>query len=305
MESGLERRSSHAERGCSGSGPLPRRPYGKGVSLSIIGLGGMALAGMSRDHANRLVAHAIARGVNYFDVAPSYGDGSAEEMLGAALGSHRDTVFLASKTLKRSAEDARLDLEQSLRRLRRGHIDLFQFHAVNKAEDVRRILAPDGAAEAVLRARDQGLVRFLGFSSHSVPVALTLLDLFAFDSILFPVNFVCYARGNFGPQVVEKARARGVTCLAIKSLSWSPWRPGELRKYPNCWYRPLEDPAMARLALRFTLSEEICALLPPGDERLVRMALDLAEDFQPITVQERQELFEKARGMKPIMTAKK
>ena len=149
------------------------------------------------------------------------------------------------------------------------------------------------------------MVRFLGFSSHSVPVALTLLDLFAFDSILFPVNFVCYARGNFGPQVVEKARARGVTCLAIKSLSWSPWRPGELRKYPNCWYRPLEDPAMARLALRFTLSEEICALLPPGDERLVRMALDLAEDFQPITVQERQELFEKARGMKPIMTAKK
>jgi len=92
----------------------------------------MALAGMSRDHANRLVAHAIARGVNYFDVAPSYGDGSAEEMLGAALGSHRDTVFLASKTLKRSAEDARLDLEQSLRRLRRGHIDLFQFHAVIK-----------------------------------------------------------------------------------------------------------------------------------------------------------------------------
>jgi len=265
----------------------------------------MALAGMSQDHAIRLVADAMVRGVNYFDVAPTYGEGSAEAMLGSALGSHRDTVFLASKTLERTADKARLDLEGSLRRLRTSHIDLFQFHAVNKAEDVRRILAPGGAAEAVLRARDQGLVRFLGFSSHSVPIALTLLDLFAFDSIIFPVNFVCYARGNFGPQVVEKARACGVTCLAIKSLAQSPWRTGELREYPKCWYRPFEDPGIAKLALRFTLSEEICALLPPGDERLVRMALELAEDFQPITVQERQELFEKARGLKPIMTAKK
>ena len=305
MESGLERRFSHAERGRSGPGPLPMRPYGKGANLSIIGLGGMALAGMSQDRANRLVADALARGVNYFDVAPSYGGGSAEEMLSTALGSHRDTVFLASKTLERSAVDAHLDLERSLRRLRRGHIDLFQFHAVNKAEDVRRILAPGGAAEAVLRARDKGLVRFLGFSSHSAPVALTLLDLFAFDSILFPVKFVCYAQGNFGPQVVQKAHARGVTCLAIKSLARSPWRTGELREYPNCWYRPLDDPSLARLALRFTLSEEICALLPPGDERLVRLALDLAVDYQPITDEERQGLFEKARGLKPIMTAKK
>lgn len=284
---------------------MPKRHFRPGVSLSIVGLGGMVLVGASREQANHLVADSVERGVNYFDVAPSYGEGEAEVKFGSALAPYRDRVFLACKTLDRSAAGARLQLERSLRRLRSDHVDLYQFHAVNRAEDIERILAPGGAADAFLRAREEGLVRFLGFSSHSVPASLNLLDRFSFDSILFPVNFVCYSRGKFGPQVVEKAKMGGVSCLALKALAYTPWRKGETRRYPNCWYRPIDDPVLGLQALRFSLSEDVTAVLPPGDERLYRMAVELASAVTPLTAEERRQLFERARCLRPIMTAKK
>lgn len=262
----------------------------------------MVLVGMGQEQARRLVAESVERGVNYFDVAPLYGNGEGEERLGAALKPHRNRVFLACKTLERSAVGARLELDRSLRRLRSDHIDLYQFHAVNKAEEVEKIFAPGGAAETFLRAREEGLIRFLGFSSHSVPTAVTLLDRFSFDSILFPINLVCFARGNFGPQVLEKARARGVACLALKALAYTPWRKGAARNYPNCWYRPIDDPELALQALRFTLSEHVSAVLPPGDERLYRMTLELAASVSPLSAEERQSLLDGTRGVKPIMT---
>jgi aryl-alcohol dehydrogenase-like predicted oxidoreductase len=265
----------------------------------------MVLLGASREQASHLVADSVERGVNYFDVAPSYGEGEAEVKLGPALAPYRERVFLACKTLDRSAVGARLELERSLRRLRTDRIDLYQFHAVNKREDMERILAPGGAADAFLQAREEGLIRFLGFSSHSVPVSLNLLDCFSFDSILFPVNFVCYSRGNFGPQVVKKARARGASCLALKALACMPWRKGEPRRYPNCWYRPIDDPVLAQQALRFALSEDVTAVLPPGDERLYRMVLGLAATVTPLSAEERRQLLERARLLRPIMTAKK
>lgn len=284
---------------------MPKRDFRQGVSLSIVGLGGMVLVGASREQASRLVADSVERGVNYFDVAPSYGDGEAEVALGPALAPYRERVFLACKTLERSAAGARLELERSLRRLRTDHFDLYQFHSVNKREDVERILAPDGAASAFLRAREEGLIRFLGFSSHSVPVSLNLLDRFSFDSILFPVNFVCYSRGSFGPQVVKKAKVRGISCLAVKALAYAPWRKGEPRRYPNCWYQPIDDPVLALQALRFSLSEGVTAVLPPGDERLYRMAVELAITVTPLSAEEKRQLFERARSVRPIMTAKK
>ncbi len=289
---------------CPAPGKLPQRQYRPGVDLSIVGFGGMVLTGMGQDPASRLVAESIDRGVNYFDVAPSYGDGEAEANLGAALAPYRNRVFLAGKTLERSAAGARRELEQSLRRLRSGHLDLYQHHAVNKAADLEQIFAADGAMECFVRAREEGLVRHLGFSSHSVPIALALLDRFAFDSVLFPVNYVCYACGNFGPQVVAKARERGAACLAIKALAYTPWREGEARS-SKCWYRPIEDRALALQALRFALSERICAVLPPGEERAYRMTLELAAQAGPLTPAERHVLLGSARGLKPILWTKK
>jgi aryl-alcohol dehydrogenase-like predicted oxidoreductase len=275
------------------------------VSLSIIGFGGLTLAGMDRDQAIALVEESVEWGVNYFDAAPSYGRGEAEELLGVALAPRRRDVFLASKTLARTRAGVLLDLEQSLRRLRSAQLDLYQFHAVNGLADAEALLAPGGAAEALLAARDQGLVRFLGFSSHSVPAALFLLQRFPFDSILFPVNFICCARGDFGPQVLAQARKSGVACIGLKSLAYATIPRGEARRFPNCWYRPIEDPALAMAALRFTLSENVTALIPPAQADLFRMAVKMVRAATPLTAGERDRLLAGAHGLKPILWARK
>jgi aryl-alcohol dehydrogenase-like predicted oxidoreductase len=282
---------------------LPTRHYRDGVNLSILGLGGMLLIGMDQKAVDRIVGEALAHGVNYFDVAPFYGSGEAEQKMGMALAPHRNKVFLACKTLERSATGAQAELEDSLRQLRTDHFDLYQFHAVSDMQEVEEIFAPRGALEAFVRARKRGMIRYIGFSAHSVEAALAMLDRFPFDSVLFPVNFICYARGNFGPQVIAKAKELGVARLAIKALAHGPWRKGEKKKYPNCWYRPIEDPEMARQALRFTLSEGVTAAIPPGDESLFRMALDLAPNLVPLEPEERKQLLAGTRGLRPLLRA--
>ncbi len=282
---------------------LPSRPFRNGVELSILGFGGMVLVGMGQGNADAIVEESVGRGINYFDVAPFYGEGEAETKLGEALAPYRDGVFLACKTLERSAAGARSDLERSLRRLRTDHFDLYQHHAVVTLDEVEEIFSPGGASEAFAEARREGKVRFVGFSAHSVEAALAMLGRFPFDSILFPVNFICYARGNFGPQVLKRAGELGVARLALKAMAHGRWGRGEVRKYPKCWYRPIDDRLLARDALRFALSEDVVAAIPPGDVRLFRMAVDLAGDLPPLTPAERRTLLSGTRGLKPLLRA--
>lgn len=290
----------------SAAGPLPRRRYRDDVELSIIGFGGIVVVGLEQREADRIVAESVEAGVNYFDVAPSYGDGEAETKLGAALQPYRRNVFLACKTQKRDAAGARTELERSLQRLRTDHFDLYQHHAVTTLEDVERIFAPGGAQEAFLKARQEGKVRYLGFSAHSVNAALAMLDRYAFDSVLFPVNFVCYSQGNFGPQIIERARQRGAARLALKALAFTRWPKGTDRSKtasPKTWYQPVTDPELASLALRFTLSEDITAAIPPGDETIYRAALRMAAGFAPLAHEERRRLLAAATGVEPIFRA--
>ena len=261
----------------------------------------MLLVGMEQGAVNGIVEEAFDAGINYFDVAPFYGDGEAERKMGIALQPYRDRIFLACKTLQRSASGAREELDQSLRQLRTDRVDLYQFHAVSDLDEVEEIFAPGGAMEAFLRARQQGKVRYIGFSAHSVEAALAMLGRHPFDSLLFPVNFICYARGEFGPQVMDRAKELGVSRLAIKAMAHGPWRKSDERKYPNCWYRPIDDRNLARQALRFTLSEDVTAAIPPGDERLFRMALELAHDLPPLGADEREGLLASTRGLRPLL----
>lgn len=292
--------------GARGAQAVPRRRYRDGIELSVVGFGGIMLAGLEQGVADRLVSEAVDRGVNYFDVAPSYGDGEAESKLGPALGPYRQRVFLACKTQRRDAAGAREELERSLKRLRSGHFDLYQHHAVTKLEEVERIFAPGGAQELFLKAREEGKVRYLGFSAHSVEAALAMLDRFTFDSVLFPINFVCYAQGNFGPQVAARARQKGAALLALKALAYTRWPTGTDRNKPGgpkTWYQPVTERRLAGLALRFTLSEDVTAAIPPGDEKIYPMALELAAEFRPLTASERARLLAAARQAEPIFRA--
>jgi aryl-alcohol dehydrogenase-like predicted oxidoreductase len=261
----------------------------------------MLVAGAEPQHAGRLVAEAVERGVNYFDVAPTYMD--AEQVLGPALAPYRRNVFLACKTTERQRAAAEAELRQSLQRLRTDYLDLYQLHALTEVEkDVDAAFAKGGAMEVLIEGRRAGRIRHLGFSAHSVAAALAALERFDFDSVLFPLNFVMYYRGDFGPQIVEQAQARGVTRLALKALARQPWRDADPRRqtYAKCWYEPLTVQREAELGLRFTLSQPITAAIPPGDETLFRLALDVAADFKPITAAELTELQALAATLAPL-----
>jgi len=280
-------------------GRLERRSLGRtGQMLSIIGFGGIVVKDATPDEARQRVREAVEAGVNYFDVAPTYGD--AEEKLGPALAPHRREVFLACKTTQRRAAEATAELDRSLKRLRTDHFDLYQLHAVTTPEDVETIFGTGGAMEAFAAARQAGKVRFLGFSAHSVEAALALLERFRFDSILFPFSFATWHAGNFGPQVLAKAKEQGVGILALKAMAKGPWAEGATRAYPKCWYEPLSDPAEAKLGLRFTLAHPITAAVPPGDENLFRLALSLAKDLPALSDAEAAALKDQALKGEPI-----
>jgi len=281
---------------------LPRRSYGRtGERLSILGFGGIVVSGAEQEHANRVVAQAVEKGVNYFDVAPTYGD--AEIKLGPALEPYRKDVFLACKTTQRTKEGAAAELEESLRRLRTDHLDLYQLHAITDVQkDVDAAFGPGGAMEVFLEAKKQGQVRHLGFSAHSEEAALAAMDRYEFDSILFPVNFATFYEGGFGPRVIEAARSKGVAILALKAMARQRWPEGDpmRQRYSKCWYQPLTEQNEARLGLYFTLSQPVTAAIPPGDESLFQMALDLAMGFRPVSEQEQKTLRQMARSLKPV-----
>jgi aryl-alcohol dehydrogenase-like predicted oxidoreductase len=281
---------------------IPKRRLGKtGVDLSIIALGGIVVTDTEQSFANNIVAEAFDRGINYFDVAPSYGN--AQERLGPALEPYRQRVFLACKTLKRDKAGAAEELEQSLKLLRTDHVDLYQFHALTKKEELEQIFGPNGAMETYQAARKAGKIRFIGFSAHSVETALAALDRFDFDTILFPINFVLSSQANFGPQVLDRARQKGMGILALKAMAKTTW-PKSMkesdRPNPKCWYQPAALPDEASLGLRWTLSRPITAAVPPGDEKYFRLAMDVAQRFKPLRAKEERRLMARAAGVEPI-----
>jgi predicted aldo/keto reductase-like oxidoreductase len=282
-----------------GPGGLERRALGKtGEKLSLIGFGGIVVKDATSEQAAERVRAAVDAGVNYFDVAPSYGD--AEDKLGPALEPFRKRVFLACKTQGRTRDAATTELESSLRKMRTDHFDLYQHHAVTKKKDVETILGPGGAMEAFEAAKKAGKVRFLGFSAHSVEAATVLMDGYPFDTILFPVNYATWHAGGFGPQVLAKAKEKGMGILCLKAMAKGPWPEGAPRRYAKCWYEPLDTPEAASMGLRFTLSHPVTAAIPPGDETLFAMALKLAAGFEPLSSAEAEEIKTKGRAGSPL-----
>ena len=283
------------------AGDMPLRPYGRdGVKLSIIGFPGLVLRNMEQEQANRLVADSVERGVNYFDVAPAYGD--AEVKLGPALEPYRKNVFLACKTMARNAEGAAAEFTRSLARLRTDHFDLYQLHCLKDvASDVDAALAKGGVMEFIAEQQKAGRIRYVGFTAHTEEAALAALERFRFDSVLFPISFASWMKMGFGPRVVKAARERGTAVLAMKGLCRNRWTQGDpLRKEFRMWYRPVHDPAEATLALRFTLSQTVVAAVPPSNETVHRLALDLAPTIRPITEAETAKLKALAMTLNPL-----
>lgn len=278
---------------------IPKRILGKTKKeLSIIGFGGIMLNDNSQEFANELVSKAVELGVNYFDVAPKYGN--AQDRLGPALRPFRDDCFLACKTRERDADGARKDLEDSLKKLQSNYFDLYQLHELTTDEEVHQVFSKNGALKAIIHAREEGLIKHIGFSAHSVKVALFALNNFTFDSILFPINFACWNAGDFGPQVYAEAEKQGLGILALKAMALTPLHKNQDLIFKNCWYKPVEEEKMMNLALRYTLSKKVTAAIPPGDYTLFLKALELINDFSPITKEEEEYLKNKASHIAPV-----
>jgi aryl-alcohol dehydrogenase-like predicted oxidoreductase len=283
------------------SNPIARRMLGKtGEQLSIIGFGGIVVTNETTGEASNIVAEAFDRGINYFDVAPSYGN--AQERLGPALAPYRKNCFLACKTEGRSKDDLRAQLEESLRLLKTDHVDLYQFHALTKMAELDKVLGPGGAMETMEAAKKEGKIRYIGFSVHSAETAVAAMERYNFDTILFPVNWVLFTQAGFGPQILKKAQEKQMGILALKSMAKTVWPAEQKQNHPEpkCWYQPASFPDEASLGLRWTLGHPITAAVPPGDEKYFRLAMDVAQNYKPLEAHEEQALLAGGHGVEPI-----
>lgn len=283
---------------------MPRRRLGKTSEyLSIVGFPGLALVheAYSQERCNEALRSALERGVNYFDVAPAYGEGKCETRMGIGLeGLDRNKIFLACKTKKRDADGARRELENSLRLLKTDHFDLYQMHHICSLEEVEKALGPGGALETMLKAREEGLVKRLGFSAHTTKGALKIMQGFRFDTVMFPINFVELYNREYGKAVLDLANEQGLAVLAIKPMSYGGWPEGTQRDR-DWWYRSVETREDVDLAWRFTLSRKgVIAGIPPSFIDLVDKAIEMAKRYRPATEEELGKLEAMAAGKPSI-----
>jgi aryl-alcohol dehydrogenase-like predicted oxidoreductase len=270
-------------------GQVPKKPLGRtGVQVSAMGLGGYHLGSAETDQAaNEIVAKAFDHGVTFFDNAWEYHDGLSEERLGKALRGKRDQAFVMTKvcTHGRDKKIALRMLEESLRRLQTDHLDLWQIHEVVYDNDPDLIFAPNGAAEALLAAKQQGKVRFVGFTGHKDPeIHLKMLSHdFPFDTVQMPLNCCDATFRSFETHVLPEATGRGIAALGMKSLGGS----GELVRH---------GAVTPEQGLRYAMSLPVATTISGVDSmQVLDQNLRVAVNFQPLASAEMQALRDQCR----------
>ena len=280
--------------------PIARRPLGTtGHESGVVALGGLTVAGEDQKQVNQFVDDALAAGVNHIDVAPTYGD--AELLFGTALAGRRNEVFLACKTIRRDKQGATEELHRSLERLQTDHLDLYQMHALDDPEERRQALGPGGALEAFVEAREQGVVRFIGITGHNPDNLLAALDEFDFDTVMFPISFILQHHG-FGLELLAEANRRSIGVIAIKSIAERRYHEGEARRYPNCWYKPLNTNEEISRAVWYVLAQPVTTIVSSGSIRLFRRSLAAAQHLRPLSPEEKSALQTKAAATKPLFS---
>ena len=282
---------------------ITHAPFGRtGHDSTRVIFGAAALGEVTQDEADQTIELIRRHGVNHIDTAASYGE--AELRLGPWLQDHRDEFFLATKTEERSRDAAYAEINRSLEKLRTDHVDLIQLHNLVDEEEWRTAFAPGGALEAVVRARDEGLVRHIGVTGHGVTVAaqhLRSLAEFPFDSVLLPYNFPMSRNAAYLADfeaLAELCRERGVAMQTIKAITRGPW--GEREKTAATWYEPLRDPEAIDVAVSWVLGREGVFLNTVGDIHILPRVLDAAERFSARPSDADMAQLESAFGLEPL-----
>lgn len=281
-----------------------RRLGRTGHKSTLITLGGaIFIYPVSRDQENEYLKLVFDHGVNHIDVAPTYGD--AELRLGRWVKEYRGNIFLACKTGKRTKKEAWEELNRSLQRLQTDHFDLYQLHGLDDPQELKLALSDEGATRAMLEAKEQGLVKHLGITSHNPQNILRALESFNFDTVLLPVN--CVLRAHHQPEndyepVLSLAQKKDLGVIAMKSAAKGPW-PGNNKNH-NSWYQPFDTQQEIDRALWFTLSQSITTATSSSDIDIAKMMLDAAERFTPMNEKEQKQLISGASKHNPLFPRK-
>jgi len=244
------------------------------IKASVVGFGAIMLDQVNDKDASNIVSKAIDGGVNYFDVAPTYGN--SQYVLGPALESYRNKVTLTCKSTERSQAGITKELEESLRALKTDYFDVYQLHNTTDSDEIEKIFTSDGAIEALIKAKQKGYIRNIGFTCHHDDAALRMMDLYDFDTMMLPVNWLYWIKNNEGEAAVAKALTQNMGVIAIKSCAKRRWNPGEKSIYPHCWYKPIDDDSeLTKLALLFTLSSGAHVAMSPGAENMLMLMTDI------------------------------
>jgi aryl-alcohol dehydrogenase-like predicted oxidoreductase len=271
---------------------MEKRRLGRlGHQSSVLIYGAAALGDVPQDEADRSIDEAVEGGINHFDVAADYGD--AELRLGPWMSDLRDRIFLATKTGQRERESAWREIHASLQRLQTDHVDLLQLHAVGDLHELERATGPDGALEAAIRAREEGLVGAIGITGHGHEAPATHLEAlrrYDFDTVLTPLNPVLWRdevyRADYLALVAEVQR-RDVGLMTIKTVSRRNW-PDEAGRGFSTWYEPYADQARVTAAVSWVLSRsEVTGIPTAGDVRLLPLLLAAEQNRETPTEADR------------------
>lgn len=265
-----------------------RRLGRTGHESSVAILGGAAFWGTDEEETEIAFGLALDAGVNHLDIAPAYG--AAEQVVGPLVPVVRDRLFVACKTGRKNPDGVRAQLETSLERLGCDAFDLYQIHGVTDLDDLE---TRRGAAEAILAARDEGLCRWVGITGHDLgaPTAhAEAVRRYDLDTVMFPVNPRFWADADYrhdAEALLELAAERDLGVMAIKAGAARPW--GDRERWATTWYEPHADDPELELGIGFALSTPgVTAFCTPGDVAVLRRALRLAAEFEPMDADERE-----------------
>jgi len=262
---------------------------------SVITFGAYAIGVVDQDAADRAIEYALSKGINHIDVAPTYAD--AELRLGSYLKRHpRPDLFISCKTNERGKREASAELHRTLERLGRDKFDLYQLHAVGTKMELDRALGPDSAMEAILDARDEGIVTHIGITGHGwdAPAAHTeALRRFDFSTVMTACNlFMAQDQTFMGHwrEMLALCQYKDVGIHVLKATARTAW--GKRDHTHHTWYEPFTEPDDVRRAVAWALNQPVATLCSPGDLALLPTVVDAAEHYVAVSETEQLSLLE-------------
>lgn len=284
---------------------METRRFGRTGHMSTVAIfGAAAFSKISQEDADKVIDMIIQAGVNHIDVAPSYGQ--AEERIGPWMPRERSRFFLGCKTMERTKEGAWNEMQQSLKRLQTETFDLYQSHAVTTMEELDSITMKGGALEAFVKARQEGLTKFIGITGHGFnapQIYLEALRRFDFDTVLFPLNFVQMGNSeyrNYAEELIATCKTKDVGTMVIKAITKGPW--GEKAHTATTWYEPFDQMDEIQPAVNFALSYDVTGLCTAGDTRVLPMFLEACENFNRLNNIEIEEMIKSGEQYEPLFT---